>query len=136
VTLRFFIKISVSAVGAVCAVQGRFYVHAQKSENVGQAAFVFLVPTNAAAIGEALCPRHGRGYALVPKSHKAGRVVLSSEFAPKLTVNVVLALCAHAFFGVGVGRAHLHIPPECRTEKPYNTCGFAGSLEAQKRRVP
>ena len=34
------------------------------------------------------------------------------------------------------GRAHLRIPPECRTEKPYNPCGFEDSLDAQKRRRP
>ena len=33
-------------------------------------------------------------------------------------------------------RAHLHIAPQCRTKKPYQTCGIAGLADAQKRRNP
>jgi len=44
--------------------------------------------------------------------------------------------CVSCFFLNCGKRAHLHIAPQCRTEKPYTTCGIAGLLEAQKRRNP
>ncbi|MDR0461242.1 MAG: hypothetical protein LBH62_07445 [Nitrososphaerota archaeon] len=40
------------------------------------------------------------------------------------------------FFLKNGGRAHLHIPTECQTAKPYKTYGFDNSVDTQKRRNP
>jgi hypothetical protein len=138
--LLLFIKISVPAVSVVRAVRGRFFVCVSLSFggvcSRRQAVAVAPDQRRSHSTITSKNTRRGHFFALTQKSRKAEKVVMASQVAPKLTVNVVLIPCVRAFFGVGVGRAHLRIPPECRTLEPYTTCGFEGSLAAQKRGNP
>ncbi|MCL2257512.1 MAG: hypothetical protein FWC14_04855 [Candidatus Bathyarchaeota archaeon] len=52
-------------------------------------------------------------------------------------VETVLSLSGVLYFFLkNKGRAHLHIPTECQTAKPYKTYGFDDNLDTQKRRNP
>ena len=101
--------------GALSSRHGRFYVPAQKSRKVGQVVFVSQAPTNTAPM--------------------AGSASSLRGFAP---IMGVACLFPFRFFCLlqKNERAHLHIAPQCRTEKPYTTCGIAGLIDAQKRRNP
>jgi len=75
----------------------------------------------------------GRFCFSVPKSTEAqkpqqvGQVVLVGRSKIVATAKVGLVRFYRGFFGVGVGRAHLHIPTECRiVDKPRGICCFEG----------
>jgi hypothetical protein len=131
--------------------QGHFFTPAQKSAKVGQVVFLSPIPADADAIGGALSPRHGRFYVPAQKSRKAGHVAFVSQAPTNTAPAARLASSLRGFAPImGVAclfpfrffcllqkneRAHLHIAPQCRTKKPYTTCGIAGLIDAQKRRV-
>ena len=145
--LRFFIKISVSAV-CVHSWQGRLFVCVSKFGRVRSRCQAVAVAPD----------QHRSRNTLAPKNTKQGRFCVAQKSG---RVSAAFAFVSFVNGVAPVGRvtsnfgrespfvhtkilettskkrrAHLHIAPQCRAEKPCESCGIAGLLDAQKRRVP